>query len=66
MKVGLHQGSVLSRLLFVIVMEMISRDDWHCSVQDLSAGSGAHVVNEGDAYSNSRGKPARSYEQVCL
>jgi len=24
-KVGLHRGSVLSRLLFVIVMEMISR-----------------------------------------
>ena len=26
MKVGLHQGSVLSPLLFVIVMEMISRE----------------------------------------
>ena len=26
MKVGLHQGSVLSLLLFVIVMEMISRE----------------------------------------
>jgi len=25
-KVGLHQGSVLSSLLFVIVMEMISRE----------------------------------------
>ena len=25
-KVGLHQGSILSRLLFVIVMEMISRE----------------------------------------
>jgi len=25
-KVGLHQGSVLSPLLFVIVMEMISRE----------------------------------------
>ena len=25
-KVGLHQGSVLSRVLFVIVMEMISRE----------------------------------------
>ena len=27
-KVGLHQGSVLSLLLFVIVMEMISRELW--------------------------------------
>ena len=26
MKVGLHQGSLLSLLLFVIVMEMISRE----------------------------------------
>ena len=26
MKVGLHQGSVLTLLLFVIVTEMISRD----------------------------------------
>ena len=25
-KVGLHQGSILSPLLFVIVMEMVTRD----------------------------------------
>ena len=30
-KVGLHQGSVLSLLLFVIVMEMISRELWFAS-----------------------------------